>query len=173
MTYQAEAMGKWYIAKTKGLPSRAAFYLERDGITAFVPVIHKYFVDKRKSVEKHRVACLFPGYVFFLAYGDRDFGRVKSSIGIADILGDWRGEKHVAVAMPDKYMIDLIANCPIIEGKRNKFCTGDLVKIAIAGVRDIIARVERHDGRRVHVKVNILGIDIPLTVSDKDIRLAV
>ena len=156
---------RWYVAKTIGRPSRAAFYLRRSGLEAFYPIIHRYFIDKRSHIEKFRETALLPGYVFFIAQSKSDFGRAVSCIGVHGILGFWRDGEHIPIAMPSIYMGELIVNSPIIEGKRRKYCTGELVKVALAGVRDIIASVESHDGAKVRIKTTILGQDTIVSVN--------
>lgn len=157
---------QWFAARTAGRETRAALYLTRAGFEPFRPVIHRYFWDKRRRAEKFRIISLFPGYIFFAARGRDHATHARNVTGISGILGEYLGDTFAPKAMPGAYIGELLDKCPIIEGKRKKFCTGDRVEIAVAGISKVIAEVESHSGNKVRVFANVLGNKTIVTVDE-------
>lgn len=169
---ETQRSGDWHVARTIGRPSRAALYINRAGVRAFWPELHRYFIDRSK-VERFRKLALYPGYVFFQPRGLSDYGRVLSAIGVRDILGYWQGSEHVPSVIPSEMMNVLIAHGPVVEGRRKKFNSGDKVAIAIAGVNKIIGIVisDAADGK-VRVMADIFGKQTVITAPERSIDAA-
>lgn len=162
----------WYCARTAGRETRAVLYLTRAGYEPFRPVIHRYFIDKRRKIERYRELSLFPGYVFFAATDAAHAAQARSAIGVADVLGEWRGAAYVPREIPARYIGKLIDECPVIEGRRRKFCSGERVAIVVAGIRQIIAEVDEHSGSKVRVYANVLGKQTVVTVDENLVEAA-
>ncbi len=149
---------KWFCAKTIGRETRARFYLERAGIEAFRPEIHRYFVDRRTKQEKHRILGLFPGYVFVCIDSDAERDRATNAIGVAYLLGNWTGDQFAPRQMPSEWIAPLIEAGPIIQGKKVAFKKGQLVKAAVGALADLIGEVEAIDkSRTAIVRMEMFG----------------
>jgi transcription antitermination factor NusG len=149
----------WFCAKTVGRETRAQFYIERAGIDAFRPEIHRYFIDRRTQQERHRILSLFPGYVFIRIETDDERDLATSAIGVAYLLGNWTGDHFQPRQMPSQWIAHLIEAGPIIQGKKCDLKKGDRVKRAIgaaSGLADIIGEVERVDKSRFAVVKTIM-----------------
>jgi transcription antitermination factor NusG len=153
----------WFCAKTIGRETRAELYLERAGIDAFRPVIHRYFVDRRTQQERHRVLSLFPGYIFARIETDDERDLATSAIGVSYLLGNWTGDRFLPRQMPSQWIAHLIEAGPIIQGKKSTVKKGDRVKRvfgAISGLADIIGEVEKVDKSRFAVvKTTLFGAE--------------
>jgi transcription antitermination factor NusG len=148
----------WYCAKTIGRETRAKLYLERAGLSAFRPEIHRYFTDRHTQQERRRVLSLFPGYVFVRIETDAERDRAVSAIGVAYLLGNWTGDRFLPRQMPSLWLAALMSAGPIIQGRRVAFKPGDLVRRAVGQLAELIGEVEAVDKEQVaDVKVTMLG----------------
>ena len=163
---------QWFAARTAGRETRAALYLTRAGFEPFRPVIHRYFWDKRRRAEKFRIISLFPGYIFFAARGRDHATHARNVTGISGILGEYLGDTFAPKAMPGAYIGELLDKCPIIEGKRRAYTPGERIKVAVAGLSDLIATVEAHAGRKVSFRMTMLGQEVSVSVDESKVEPA-
>jgi transcription antitermination factor NusG len=154
----AQDGGHWYCAKTIGRETRARFYLERAGLSAFRPEIHRYFKDRRTQQEKFRILGLFPGYVFVRIETDAERDRATSAIGVGYLLGNWTGDRFLPRQMPLQWIESLIEAGPIIQGKRIAYQKGQKVKAAVGALADLIGEIDSIDKERsAVVKMEMFG----------------
>lgn len=162
----------WNIVKTIGRESRAVFYLTRNNIKVFCPERHFYFVDRRSKRENFRVSAMFPGYCFIQIESITDLSRVLGSIGVAYVLGEKTPTRFIPAIAPSGLVERLLSTGPLIEGKRRKFCNGEVVRVIIGDVSEFIARVEKHVGLKIHVSATIGGKEHKITVDEKRVMAA-
>lgn len=161
---------QWFCARTSGRETRATLYLTRAGFEPFRPVIHRYFWDKRRKAERFRELALFPGYVFFAARHRDHAAQARNVTGVSSILGEYLGDTFAPKAMPSHYIGELIDKCPIVEGKRRAYTPGERVRVAVAGLTDLIATVEAHNGRKVSFRMDMLGKEISVSVDEDKVE---
>lgn len=169
---QSNENAAWYVAKTSGRDTRALLYVRRNGVAAFWPERHSYFIDRRTKVEKFRVSGQFPGYLFFQLNHASDLSRVTSAIGVAYVLGEVLCGQFRPARMPAGMVERLIEAGPLIEGKRKKFCNGDSVRVIIDELTTVISRVERHRNGKVHLQMEMLGAKRIVVVDEKRVEAA-
>lgn len=141
----------YYCAKTIGRETRAKLYLERAGLEAFRPEVHRFFVDRRTQQERHRILSLFPGYVFIRMETDAERDRAVSAIGVAYLLGEWDRTLFKPKPMPSEWMASLIEAGPIIQGRKVAFQKGQRVKAAVGALAEFIGKIEALDNSRAAV----------------------
>jgi transcription antitermination factor NusG len=163
----------WYAAKTCGRETKCIFYLERGGIRAFRPEVHRYFIDKRTHSERFRVGAIFPGYVFFETASQNEYNFAASAIGVAYVLGNWSGERFAPKEMPKQWITDLMDAGPVIEGKKIAYKNGNKVKIAVGHWEKIIAEIDAVDSHgKLMLKVELFGRTNLVRVAPSSVELA-
>lgn len=138
----------WFVARTRGRESRACVDLERHGVRAFCPKLHRYSIDKRTKQEKFRPSALMPGYAFVRLETAQDRDKVGRCMFVASLLGCWTGERFTPREIPSSYVAELIDHGPFEIGKRHSHSNlkrGQKVKLALNGIAEIIAEVEGID----------------------------
>lgn len=151
----------WFVARTKGRESRAAVDLQRHGVRAFWPRLHRYYVDKRTKEERFRLAALIPGYVFVELDTAKERDYVQSCYYLGGLLGEWTEAGFRPREIPTRYVVDLIEHGPLEVNKRHTrapFKKGDRVKLSLSAVTSIIADVNGIDiDGKVVIKAELLG----------------
>ena len=151
----------WFCARARGRESRAAVDLERHGVRAFLPRLHRFYVDKRSREEKFRVGALIPGYVFVELQTAKERDYVQSSYYLGGLLGEWSEAGFRPREIPTRYVVDLIEHGPWEVNKRYSkapFKKGDRVRLSLSAVTSIIADVNGIDIQgKVVVKADLLG----------------
>lgn len=151
----------WYVARTKGRESRAAVDLERHGVRAFWPRLHRFYLDKRTKEERFRLAALIPGYVFVELQTAKERDYVQSCYYLGGLLGEWSDAGFKPREIPTRYVIDLIEHGPFEVNKRHTrapFKKGDRVKLSLGHIAGIIAHVNGIDIHgKVVVSADLLG----------------
>lgn len=148
----------WYAAKASNA-ARARRYLGQAGIDCFCPETHRHRKNPRTGKQEVVISATIPGYVFVSCATQADAARASHSLGVSSVLGHWRGSEWIYEAMPEGWIEALIAAGPVVIGKAKSFKRGEKVRAIIAGVTEIIGRIDRVSKHMVRIDTGAAIID--------------
>ncbi len=161
----------WYVIQTKpGNEHRVETNLVNQEIEAFLPFVETYQWKSGKVVES--IKPFFPNYLFGRLDLRLHYYKVKWTRGVSKILG--AGNEPAPVS---ERVIQSIRD-RIVEGNlvrlENELKEGDLVQITSGPFKDLtgIFQMRMSDSGRVRVLLSLIGVDVPIQISQRQIKKA-
>ena len=161
----------WYVIQTKtGDEHRVEVHLLNQGIENFLPLLQTYQCCKRKMV--HRINPFFPSYLFARLDIKVDYYHVKWTRGVSKILGT--GEGPVPVSEKVIQSIRERAGTGNLIRLEEEWKEGDLVQITSGPLKDLVGifHEKMSDRGRVRILLSLIGVDIPVQISQWQIKKA-
>lgn len=162
---------EWYVIQTKsGNEHRVETNLLNQGIETFFPLIETYQWKNGRIVQATKP--LFPNYLF----GRLDLGlhyyKVKWTRGVGKILGS--GSEPVPVSEKVIESIKKRMGSGNIVKLEDELKEGDLIQITSGPFKDLTGIFQRKmsDSGRVRILLSLIGVDVPIQISQRQIKKA-
>jgi transcriptional antiterminator RfaH len=161
----------WYVMQTKpGSEHRVETNLLNQGIETFLPLVETYQWKRGKMVQT--IKPFFSNYLF----GRLDLGfhyyKVKWTRGVSKILG--AGNEPLPISQKVIHSIkERMVNGNIVR-LEEEMREGDLVQITSGPFKDLtgIFQKKMSDSGRVRILLNLIGVDVPIQISQRQIKKA-
>jgi len=161
----------WYVIQTKpGNEHRVETNLVNQEIETFLPFVETYQSQRGKIVQA--IKPFFPNYLFSRLDLGLHYYNVKWTRGVSKILG--AGNEPVSIS---EKVIQSIKE-RIVKGKvvklEDEFKEGDLIQITSGPFKDLTGIFQRKmsDSGRVRVLLSLIGVDIPIQISRRQMKKA-
>lgn len=161
----------WFVIHTKpGDEHRVETHLLNQKIETFLPLLEIHQYSNRKVVQK--IKPLFQNYIFARIDLKLQYYKVKWTRGVSKILGTGDGP----VPIPEK----VIESIKERVGKDNlvkleeELAEGDIVQITSGPFKELsgIFQKKMSDDGRVRILLNLIGVDISVQISQRQIKKA-
>lgn len=161
----------WFVIQTKpGGEHRVETHLVNQKIETFLPLLEIHQYSSGKMIQK--IKPLFPNYIFAKLDLNLHYYKVKWTRGVSKILGTWDGP----VPISEK----IIQTIKERVGKDNlvkleeELKEGDVVQITSGPFKELrgIFQKKMSDNGRVMILLNLIGVDIPVRISQWQIEKA-
>jgi transcription elongation factor/antiterminator RfaH len=159
----------WYVVQTKpGNERRVESNLSNQEIDVFLPLLESF--ECRSGEMVRRIKPLFPNYLFARLDIDFHYYKVKWTRGVNKILGDGMGP----VPISEK----VIQTIKERMGKDNlvkleeEWREGDRVRITSGPLKELMGIFQKKisDSGRVRILLNLIGVDVPVQISQWQIK---
>jgi len=161
----------WFVIHTKpGDEHRVETHLLNQKIETFLPLLEIHRYSNGKMVQK--IKPLFANYIFARLDLKLQYYKVKWTRGVSKILGTGDGP----VPIPEK----VIESIKERVGKDNlvkleeELTEGDIVQITSGPFKELrgIFQKKMSDDGRVRILLNLIGVDISVQISQRQIKKA-
>ena len=159
----------WYVIQTKpGDEHRVEIHLLNQEIEPFLPLLEAHQYQDGKIIK--RVRPLFPNYLFARLDLGLHYYRVKWTRGVSRILGT--GDGPVPVSEKVVQAIRKKAGEDNLVRLEEELREGDPVRITSGPFKDLMGIFHRKmsDNRRVKILLSLIGVDIPVQISQWQIK---
>lgn len=159
----------WYVVQTKPAGEhRVEAHLLNQEMEVFLPLHETYqFVQGKMA---RRIKPLFPNYLFAKLDLRFHYYKVKWTRGVSKILG--MGNGPVPISERVIQMIRERAGENNLIKLENEWREGDLVQITSGPLRELTGIFQRRmsDKGRVRILLNMIGIDVPVQISQWQVK---
>ena len=159
----------WYVIQTKpGNEHRVENNLSNQGMEIFLPLLESFEYSSGQMIRK--IKPLFPNYLFARLDIDLHYYKVKWTRGVNKILGN--GVEPVPISEKVIQTIkDRMGESNLVkldEGWRE----GDPVRITSGPFKELIGIFQKKisDSGRVRILLNLIGVDVPVQISQWQIK---
>jgi transcriptional antiterminator RfaH len=161
----------WFVIQTKpGGEHRVETHLVNQKVETFLPLLEIHQYSNGKMIQK--IKPLFPNYLFAKLDLEQHYYKVKWTRGVSKILGTGSGP----VPISEKAVQTIRERI----GKNNlvkveeELTEGDVVQITSGSFKDLrgIFHRKMSDRGRVRILLNLIGVDIPVQISQWQIKKA-
>jgi transcriptional antiterminator RfaH len=159
----------WYVVQTKvGNEHRAQTHLLNQEIETFLPLLDTLQCCNGKMV--HKIKPFFPNYLFARLDLKLQYCKVKWTRGVSRILGTGNGptpiSEKVIQSIKERTGEDHIVKL------EERWKEGDVVQITSGPLKDLVGIFHRKlsDSGRVKILLSLIGVDIPVQISQWQIK---
>jgi len=159
----------WYVIQTKaGDERRVETHLVNQEIEGFLPLIKAHRYVNGKMVP--RIKPLFPNYLFARLDLSRHYDRVKWTRGVRKVLGTREGpvpiSERVVRAIQERVGEDKLVKL------EEELKEGDAVQIASGPFKELVGVFQKKmsEKGRVRILLNLVGVDVPVQISQFQIK---
>lgn len=161
----------WYAIQTKARDEhRVETHLSNQSIETFLPLYGSQQYSNGRMVQK--IEPLFPNYIFAKLDLQLHYYKVKWTRGVSKILGSGDGPIPIAEKVVQTIMEKM--------GKDNlvrlveEWKEGDMVQITAGPFRELMGIFQKKmsDNGRVRILLNLIGVDVPVQISQWQLRKA-
>jgi transcriptional antiterminator RfaH len=159
----------WYVIQTKpGNERRVETHLFNQGIEVFLPLLQTFHYSHAKVVQK--IKPLFPNYLFAKFDLDLHYYKVKWTRGVNKILGAGNGPIPISEKVIQTIRERMGKDNLVKLGE--EFKEGNVVQFTSGPFKDLIGIFDKKmsDGGRVRVLLSLIGVDVPVQVSQWQIK---
>jgi len=159
----------WYVVQTKaGDEHRVQTHLLNQEIDTFLPLLDTFQCCNGKMI--HRIKPFFPNYLFARLDLKRQYYKVKWTRGVSRILGTGNGPIPIAEKVIQS--IKERAGENNIVKLEEAWKEGDVVQITSGPLKDLVGIFHRKmsDSGRVKILLSLIGVDIPVQISQWQIK---
>jgi len=161
----------WFVIHTKPRDEhRVKTHLINQEIETFLPLFETHHYCNGKMVR--RIQPLFPNYLFSKLDLERHYYKVKWTRGVSKILGTGSGpvpisEKAVQTIRERMGKDNLVK-------LEDELKEGDIVRITSGPLKDLVGIFQKKmsDNGRIKILLNLIGVDVPVQISQWQIRKA-
>ena len=164
-----EDLRLWYVVQTKpGNEDRVQSNLHRQEIENFLPRWAAYV--NRQGTMVQRIKPLFPNYLFAKFHLGLHYYKVKWTRGVNRILGNGSGPSHIS-----EHVISLIKE-KVGENDlirlEDEWKEGDVIQVTSGPFKDLMGIFQRKMSSqgRVRILLSLIGIDVPVQISQWQIK---
>jgi len=161
----------WFVIQTKpGDEHRVETHLLNQKIEIFLPLLETHQYQNGKIVR--RIKPLFPNYLFAKLDLEQHYYKVKWTRGVSKILGIGNGpipvSEKVIHTIREKIGKDNLIKL------EEEWKEGDVVQITSGPFKELkgIFQKKMSDNGRVRILLNLIGVDIPVQISQWQIKKA-
>jgi len=161
----------WYVIQTKpGNEHRVETNLVNQEIETFLPFVETYQSQRGKIVQV--IKPFFPNYLFSKFDLRLHYYNVKWTRGVSKILGAGNEalpiSERVIQSIRERIVKDNVVKL------EDKLKEGDLVQITSGPFKDLTGIFQRKisDSGRVRVLLSLIGVDVPIQISERLIKKA-
>jgi transcriptional antiterminator RfaH len=161
----------WYVIQTKpGDEHRVETHLLNQEMETFLPFLEVHQFSNGKMIQK--ITPLFPNYLFANLDLKLHYYNVKWTRGVNKILGTGEGpipiSEKVVQAIKDKVGKDNLIKL------EEELKEGDIVQITSGPFKELIGIFQKKmsDKGRVRVLLGLIGVDVPIQISQWQIKKA-
>jgi transcriptional antiterminator RfaH len=162
---------KWYVIQTKpGNEHRVETHLLNQEIEIFLPLLETHQYSVGKMVQK--IKPLFPNYLFGRLDLRVHYYKVKWTRGVSKILGTGDGpvpiSEKVVRTIKEKVGKDNLVKL------EEELKEGDIVQITSGPLKELTGIFQKRvsDKGRVRILLSLIGVDVPVQISQWQIRKA-
>ncbi len=159
----------WYVVQTKpGNEHRAEINISNQGIETFLPLFESHQYCYGRMLQK--IKPLFPNYLFARLDLGLHYYRVKWTRGVSKILGNGGGplsiSERVIEAIRERMGEDHLVRL------EEEWKEGDIVQITSGPFKDLMGIFHRKvsDTGRVRILLSLIGIDVPVQISQWQLK---
>jgi transcriptional antiterminator RfaH len=161
----------WYVIQTKpGDEHRVETHLLNQEIETFLPLheIHQYCSGKMVQ----RIKALFPNYLFARLDLKLHYYKVKWTRGVSKILGTGDGPIPISGEVVQRIR-EKVGKDNLVK-LEEEWKEGDIVQITSGPFKELtgIFQKKMSDNGRVRILLGLIGVDIPVQISQWHIRKA-
>ena len=164
-----EDLRLWYVVHTKpGDEDRVQNNLHRQEIENFLPRLGTY--EYRQGTMALRIKPLFPNYLFAKFHLGLHYYKVKWTRGVNRILGNGSGPSpisgHVISLIKEK-----VGENDLIR-LEDEWKEGDVIQVTSGPFKDLMGIFQRKMSSqgRVRILLSLIGIDVPVQISQWQIK---
>ena len=162
---------KWYVIQTKaGGEHRVETHLLNQEIETFLPLFGAYQCCKGKMA--HRIKPFFPNYLFARLDIKLHYYKVKWTRGVSKILGT--GDGPVPISEKVIHSIRERVGKDNLVKLEEEWKEGDFVQITSGPLKDLVGIFHKKisDSGRVRILLSLIGVDVPVQISQWQIKKA-
>ena len=159
----------WYVVQTKaGNEHRVQTHLLNQQIDTFLPLLNTCQCCNGKMI--HKIKPFFPNYLFARLDLRRQYDQVKWTRGVSRILG--AGNGPIPISEKVIQSIQERAGEDHIVKLEEEWKEGDVVQITSGPLKDLVGVFHRKmsDSGRVKILLSLIGVDIPVQISQWQIK---
>ena len=163
------ASRSWYVIQTKpGNEHRVEINLFNQEIEIFLPLAETYQYQSKQTVR--RIKPLFPNYLFARLDLNLHYYKVKYTRGVNKILGS--GVEPIPISEKVIQTIKERMGKDNLVRLEDEWREGDLVRINSGPFKDLIGIFQKKisDNGRVRILLNLIGVDVPVQISQWQIK---
>jgi len=161
----------WYVVWTKaGDEHRVESHLFNQEIETFLPLIQTYQCCKGKMVQ--RIKPFFPNYLFARLDIKFHYDKVKWTRGVSKILGAGDGPVSISETVVEAIR-ERVGTGNLIKLEED-WKEGDLIQITSGPLKDLVGIFHKKmsDSGRVRILLSLIGVDVPVQISQWQIKKA-
>jgi len=161
----------WFVIHTKPRDEhRVKPHLLNQEIEAFLPLFETHQYLNGKMVR--RIKPLFPNYLFAKLDLERHYYKVKWTRGVSKILGTWDGPVPISEKVIQTIKMQM-GEDNLVKLKE-EWKEGDLVQITSGPFKELrgVFQKKVSDNGRIKILLNLIGVDVPVQISQWQIKRA-
>jgi len=159
----------WYVVQTKpGDEHRVNTHLLNQEIETFLPLLETHQYNNGKIVE--RIRPLFPNYLFARLDLTTHYYKVKWTRGVSKILGF--GDGPVPISEKVVHTIKERAGQNNFVKLEEEWKEGDIVQITSGPFKELTGIFQKRmsDKGRIRILLSLIGVDVPVQISQWQIK---
>jgi len=161
----------WFVIQTKpGNEHRAETHLLNQKIETFIPLLETHQYQNGKIVRT--IKPFFPNYLFAKLDLEQHYYKVKWTRGVSKILGTGDGPAPISEIVIQKIK-ERIGKDNLVK-LEEELTEGDVVQITSGPFKELrgIFQKKMSGNGRVRILLNLIGVDIPVQISQWQIKKA-
>ncbi len=166
---EIDGLRLWYVVQTKpGNEHRVNTNLLNQEIETFLPLFKAHQLSNGRMVQ--RVKPLFPSYLFARFNVIPHYGRVRWTRGVNKVLGS--GEGPIPISEKVIEVIQSRMGEDNLVRLENELKEGDTVQITSGPLKNLMGVFEKKMSNqgRVRILLSLIGVDIPVQISQWQIK---
>jgi transcriptional antiterminator RfaH len=160
---------KWYVVQTKPTDEhRVETHLLNQEIETFLPLLETHQYSNGKMIQ--RVKPLFPNYLFASLDLQLHYYKVKWTRGVSKILGV--GSEPTPISEKVVQRIRNRVGEDNLVRLEEEWKEGDVVQITAGPFKELMGIFQKKmsDNGRVRILLNLIGVDVPVQISQYQIK---